>query len=164
MEEGLMKAWVFASFFAIFALAADEPAPKPDGAEPPPAKVEMNDLEKQFQKTMSGATLVGRFSTDGKDDQPPGEERYEISKVSKIGKDLWLFTARFGENKLPLPLPLPVKWADDTPVISVTNVKVPGMGMYTARVLIYKDHYAGTWDASTHGGNLWGKLEHAAPK
>lgn len=163
-----MKAALFATLFAVFALAADEPASKPDEnappPTPPPAKVELNDLEKQFENTMSGATLVGRFSTDGKDDKSPGEERYEISKVSKIGKDLWLFTARFGSNKLPLPLPLPVKWADDTPVISVTNVKVPGMGTYTARVLIYKDHYAGTWDAGDHGGNLWGKVEHTPEK
>lgn len=161
-----MKRLAFVAFTcaaSLFALAADEPATKPDETPPAPAKVEMNDLEKQFEKSMTGATLVGRFSTDGKDDKPPGDERYEISKVSKIGKDLWLFTARFGNNKLPLPLPVPVKWAEDTPVISVTNVKVPGMGTYTARVLIYKDHYAGTWDAGTHGGNLWGKVEHAAP-
>jgi hypothetical protein len=127
-----------------------------------PQKIEMNDLEQQFEKTMSGATLVGRFTTDGKEDKPPAEERYEISKVSKIGKDLWLFTARIGQNKVPVPLPLPVKWAGDTPVISVTNVKVPGMGTYTARVMVYADHYAGTWDAGDHGGHLWGKIQRGA--
>jgi len=129
-------------------------------------KVEMNELERKFERTMSGATLVGRFTVTGRGDdgKPPAEERYEISKVTKIGPDQWLFVARIGEAKFPVPLPLPVKWAGDTPVISVTKVKVPGMGTYTARVLIYDDHYAGTWDAGDHGGHLWGRIERAGEK
>src|SRR5688572_27220555 len=115
-------------------VAQDETAQE----QPPPAgdavPVEMNELEKKFEKTMSGATLVGRFTIEGKEgENPPAEERYEISKVTKIGEDQWMFIARIGEAKFPVPLPLPVKWAGDTPVISVTKVKVPGMGTYTAR-------------------------------
>ena len=136
-------------------------------ADPPPAgdavPVKMNELEKKFEKTMSGATLVGRFTITGQgaDDKPPAEERYVISKVTKIGEDRWMFVARIGDAKVPVPLPLPVKWAGDTPVISVTKVSVPGMGTYTARVLVYDDHYAGTWDAGDHGGHLWGRIERA---
>ncbi len=150
----------FLSFACLALVAADEPKPT-EGA---PAKVELNDLEKQFEKTMSGATLVGRFTTHGKEDKIPPEDRYEISKVTKIGDDLWLFTARIGKGKLPIPLPVPVKWAGDTPVISVTKFKVPTMGTYTARVMIYGDHYAGTWDADDHGGHMWGKIERADQK
>lgn len=142
-------------------VAEDQPAQE---QPPPPAgdavPVEMNDLEKKFEKTMSGATMVGRFTVEGQDgDKPPAEERYVISKVTKIGEDRWMFVARIGEAKFPVPLPLPVKWAGDTPVISVTKVTVPGMGTYSARVLIYDDHYAGTWDAGDHGGHLWGRIE-----
>lgn len=142
---------------------ADQPPEQPAEA---PAQVEMNDLEKKFEKTMSGATLVGRFTVEGQaeGDKPPAEERYVISKVTKIGEDRWMFIARIGEAKLPVPLPLPVKWAGDTPVISVTKVSVPGMGTYTARVLIYDDHYAGTWDAGDHGGHLWGRIEREGDK
>ena len=145
-------------------VAQDQPAQE---QQPPPAgdavPVEMNELEKKFEKTMTGATLVGRFTITGRgdDDKPPAEERYVISKVTKIGEDRWMFIARIGEAKVPVPLPLPVKWAGDTPVISVTKVSVPGMGTYTARVLIYDDHYAGTWDAGDHGGHLWGRIERA---
>jgi hypothetical protein len=142
-----------------FFISADEPKPAPPSEEP--AKIELNDLEKQFEKTMTGATLVGRFTINGKDDQLPPEDRYEISSVKKIGEDLWLFTARIGKAKLPLPLPVPVKWAGDTPVISVTKMKVPTMGTYTARVMFYADQYAGTWDAGDHGGVMWGKIERA---
>jgi hypothetical protein len=158
---------------ATVVLAAQDPArPQSDGDAPPPpaeapAKVEMNDLEKKFEKTMSGATLVGYFTAGGEnkaDHQPPVEERYVISKVTKIGEDQWLFVARIGDAQFPVPLPVPVKWAGDTPVISVTKIKVPGMGTYTARVLIYDDHYAGTWDAGDHGGHLWGRIERKGEK
>jgi hypothetical protein len=135
--------------------AAQETAPPAEQKKP----VEMSDLEKQFERTMSGATMVGRFSTHGKEDEHPPEDRYEISKVTKIGEDLWLFTARFGKAKLPLPIPVPVKWAGDTPVISVTKLTIPTMGTFTARVVIYEGHYAGTWDAGDHGGHMWGRIE-----
>lgn len=137
---------------------AAEPAKEP-AREPEKRKIELNALEEQFQKTMTGATLVGRFTVDGKEDKIPAEEKYVISKATKIGDDLWLLSARIGESRLPIPLPVPVKWAGDTPVISVTKMKVPGMGTYTARVMIYSDHYAGTWDAGDHGGHLWGRIE-----
>jgi hypothetical protein len=140
--------------------AADEPAPTsaPETEKP---KIELNDLEKQFEKTMSGATMVGRFSTDGKEDQLPKEDRYTIVKVTKMGNDLWLFSARMGNSKVPIPIPVPVKWAGDTPVISVTKLSIPGGGTYTARVVIYGNRYAGTWDAGDHGGQMWGRIERA---
>ena len=125
----------------------------------PKKPVEMNDLERKFEQAMSGCTMVGRFSTHGQEDKHPGEDRYEISKVTKFGEDMWLFTARFGKAKLPLPIPVPVKWAGDTPVISVTKLAIPTMGTFTARVVIYDGHYAGTWDAGDHGGHMWGRIE-----
>lgn len=148
---------------------ADPPPPADALAQQddPRAKVEMNELEKKFERTMTGATLIGFFTAEGEDkadEQPPVEERYFISKVTKIGQDQWLFVARIGDAQFPVPLPVPVKWAGDTPVISVTKLKVPGMGTYTARVLIYDDHYAGIWDAGDHGGHLWGRIEREGEK
>ena len=135
--------------------AQDKPAPA-DGRE-------MNELEKEFEKKMSGVTLVGRFSTDGKEDKPPKQDKYVISKVTKVGDDVWLFGAQLGDGKPVLPLPLQVKWAGDTPVITVTKFPIPKMGTYTARVVIYGDRYAGTWEDAKggHGGHLWGRLERA---
>ena len=138
-------------------LAAQDTAPPAEQKKP----VEMNELEKQFERTMSGCTMVGRFSTHGNEDKHPAEDRYEISKVTKIGEDLWLFTARVGQRQLPVPIPVPVKWAGDTPVITLTKFAGPTMGTLTVRVLFYGDHYAGTWDAGDHGGHMWGKIERA---
>jgi hypothetical protein len=136
--------------------AEQEPA-KPKAPEP---KLDQAKLDKKFAETLSGATLVGHF-TMGDNPHEPREERYVINKVSKLKGDYWLFTARiqYGNKDLTVPMMLPVKWAGDTAVITVTDVGIPGMGTYTARVLIYNDQYAGTWSGGKRGGHLWGRIE-----
>lgn len=117
------------------------------------------DLEKKFQDTLSGATLVGN-STRLNKPGISGEERYVIEKVSKMTGDVWLFQTRlrFGSHDLPLPLPITVKWAGDTPIITLTDFSIPGLGTYTARVLIYRDQYAGTWSGRNEGGQMFGRV------
>jgi hypothetical protein len=121
------------------------------------------ELERQFAETMSGATLVGHFTTSGKEAENPKTERYALGKVSKLKDDLWQFETRiqYGDHDLKVPLAIDVLWAGDTPVISLTKLAIPGLGTFTARVLIYDDQYAGTWSAGDHGGQLFGKLETA---
>ena len=115
-------------------------------------------LEKQFQESLSGVVLTGHF-TMGRDDKLR-EEKYTIEKVSKIKGDLWLFQARiqYGSRDVTLPLPLRVEWAGDTPVITLTDLAIPGVGTYTARVLIYRGQYAGTWAGKGYGGQLFGRI------
>ena len=88
-------------------------------------------------------------------------ERYEIEKVVKRTADIWTFHARiqFGNTDVTLPVPVKLVWAGDTPVVSVTDLGLPGLGTYTARVLFYGDAYAGTWSGGTHGGSMFGRLE-----
>tara|TARA_R100001132_G_C3275287_1_gene98089 strand:- start:4534 stop:5046 length:513 start_codon:yes stop_codon:yes gene_type:complete len=124
-------------------------------------------LEQKFAEQMSGATLVGHFSVDGKQNgKPPREERYEIASAKKLQGDQWLITARikYGENDVNVPMPLNVFWAGDTPVISLTNLTIPGLGTFTSRVMFYEGRYAGTWQHGQVGGNLWGKIEYANQK
>jgi hypothetical protein len=121
-------------------------------------------LEAQFRETMTGATLVGRFTDTNRPDATPKEERYTIQSARKIPfTERWLITARvqFGSKDLTVPMTIPVKWAGDTPVISVTDMTIPGLGTYTARVMIYRDQYAGTWSGTSHGGHLFGRIERA---
>ena len=83
-----------------------------------------------------------------------------IEGVSKLAGDTWLFRARlqYGGRDLPIPVPVTIKWAGDTPVITLTDVAIPGMGSYTARVVLYRDQYAGTWSGTNHGGQIFGKI------
>jgi hypothetical protein len=138
---------------------AEKPADKPAEKAPP----SQEQLERRFAEQLSGSVLAGHFTDNANKEKPLTEERYTISKVSKLKGDIWLFQTRiqYGKHDLSLPLPLAVKWAGDTPVITLTDVEVPGLGKFTARVLIYGDQYAGTWSGGDHGGHLFGRVEKA---
>jgi hypothetical protein len=119
------------------------------------------ELEKQFAQMMTGAALVGHSTLDGKEGLS-GEERCSIDRVTKVGGDVWMFRARMKleGHEIPVPIPVTIKWAGDTPVIEVTDIGIPGMGSYTARVILYRDRYAGTWSGKDHGGQLFGAIVH----
>ncbi len=123
--------------------------------EPPP---DMAALEKQFEESLTGATLVGNFTMG--ESAALREEKYAIEKVSKVKDGLWLFQARiqYGKRDVTVPLPLPVQWAGDTPVITLTDMTIPGLGTYTARVMFYRGQYAGTWSGKGGGGHLFGRI------
>ena len=122
------------------------------------------DLAKQFQQMMTGVTLVGHSTLTNREGISD-EERYSIDKVSKIGSETWLFQTRMklGSREVPLPIPVVIKWGGDTPVITLTDLFIPGFGTYTARVVLYRDQYAGTWSGKNYGGQLFGKIVHERP-
>jgi hypothetical protein len=126
-----------------------------------PAADEQAGLERKFQEMMAGVTLVGH-STRLNQEGLSGEEKYVIEKVSKLTGDTWLFHARlqYGSRDLPIVVPVTIKWAGDTPVITLTDLTIPGLGTFTARVVLYRDQYAGTWSATDHGGQMFGKIVH----
>lgn len=132
-----------------------------NNASPSEKPVDRAELENKFKNTLTKSIFAGRWCmvADGK----LGEERsekYTIQSANKIGNDLWLIYARieYGNKDLLVPVPVSVKWAGDTPVISITNLGIPGLGTYTARVVVYDNTYAGTWSASDHGGQLHGVI------
>lgn len=116
-------------------------------------------LEKPWTQKLTNARLAGFFVINGREG-PPQPDQYTLRKVEKAEGDKWLFTAviQYGNRNIALPLEVPVLWAGDTPVISVTNMTIPGMGTYTARVMFYGDQYAGTWSSANHGGFMWGHI------
>ena len=144
-------------------LSAEEPA-KPAAAKP--AAPTQEQLEERFVQTLTGATLEGRWCLveNGK----VGAEqvdKYTILAVSKLtGGETWTIMARvqYGGRDFTVPFPVLVKWAGDTPVITVDNVGVPGGASYSARVLIHKDTYAGTWSGGDHGGLMSGTITRSA--
>jgi hypothetical protein len=144
----------------VFALATAR-ALAQEKAPAKPAEPSQEELEKALSEKLSGATLVGQFTvSDVNDGKPLAQDKYQLGKVHKLANGLWSIEARivYGKNDVKLPLALPIKWAGDTPVITVTTVAFPGLGTYSARVLSYDDSYAGTWSGSNHGGEMWGKI------
>lgn len=118
----------------------------------------MSAAEHAFAEAMSGAVLVGQFTAG--EEAAPRPERYELGEVRKVGDDLWLLPARikYGDHDVTIPVTLPVEWAGDAAVIVVDNVGFPGLGVYSARVLIHDGRYAGYWHGGDHGGHLFGKI------
>ena len=122
--------------------------------------------EKAFATKLSGATLAGFFSLDGKESAPNKPDRYKIISAKKLNGDDWVITSKMkiGENEVDIPIVIKVYWADDTPVMSLTDLTIPGMGTFTARVMFHGDRYAGTWQHGEKGGHMWGTVEKPTPK
>lgn len=149
--------------------AAENPKLKPDPAPAPGAAPTQAQLDERFVKMMDNVALVGFFTFADRPVDKNGlkEERYTITSVKKINGDLWLFNARiqYGGQDVSLPLALPVKWAGDTPVISLSEMTIPGMGTFSTRLVLYKDQYAGIWTHGKAGGQMFGRIEKLpAPK
>ncbi|MEX0818796.1 MAG: hypothetical protein WD070_04355 [Pirellulaceae bacterium] len=143
-------------------VARSEDPPAPGDAQQDTPQVDREAQFKQFEQTLSGVKLVGRFTVLGKDDGPLPKEEYTINSVSKLPDgDYWLFQTRikYGDKDVTVPLPLEVKWAGDTPIITLTDFTIPGMGTFSARVVIYNKKYAGTWTHGKAGGHLFGVIE-----
>ena len=117
-------------------------------------------LDKKFQEMMSGVKLVGQFTVVGQNTDKLTKEEYSILSADKVG-DLWLLKARikYGNTDKTVPLPIPVKWAGTTPVISLDNFTIPGMGTFSAHVVLDGKMYAGTWTHDKVGGHLFGTIE-----
>lgn len=141
---------------------AQNKSPSTEPAANQPAENELTDHEQAFIDLLTKATLVGRFSVEGRDDRQPQPERYAIETVTKSSGDNWIVQARitYGKYDLPVPVPVQVLWAGDTPMIQVTDLKIPLMGEgFTARVMFYKNRYAGSWYHGKVGGHMWGTIE-----
>lgn len=119
--------------------------------------------EQDFSERMTNTVLVGAFTIDGRQSEAaPKQERYEISSVTKSSGNVWVFTARVKYMKFDatLPIPVPVEWAGDTPVVSLTDARLPGLGDgFSCRVIFHDDRYAGTWQHGEIGGHMFGRIE-----
>lgn len=125
------------------------------------------ELWRKFESTLSGVKLVGRFTILGQEDGPLPKEEYTIHSVKKLPEgDYWQFNARikYGDHDVTLPLKLQVKWAGDTPMITLTDLTIPLLGTFSSRVVIDNDKYAGTWSHDKVGGHLFGTIEKLADK
>ena len=136
---------------------ADEPA-KPATVAPAEA---LTPEEEAFAKLLTGADLVGSFTVDGRETAPK-QDRYSITKAVKMKGNTWAIHARikYGEVDITVPVAVKVDWAGKTPVLSVADLKIPGLGSeFGSSILFQGDRYAGTWEHGKVGGHMWGRVE-----
>lgn len=120
-----------------------------------------DELVKKLEQTLTGAKMTGRFTVLGKDDKPPAPEEYSIVSAKRVDGDIWILKAhiKYGKTDTTLPVPLEIKWAGDTPIITMTNMAIPGLGdSFSTRVVIYDGMYSGTWAHGKVKGHLYGTI------
>ena len=146
--------------------AQDAPKTEPPRAQAPVEKPKpqktRKEAEKEFAEAMTGCQLIGQFTVEGKAEagnQKP--DRYLIAGVQKVQGDHWTFT--YVHRGIPIPLVLRVLWAGNTPVMTLDEFTIAGMGTFSARVMfdLNSDLYAGTWQHGDVGGLMFGRIERA---
>ncbi|MBM3787961.1 MAG: hypothetical protein FJW30_26735 [Acidobacteria bacterium] len=117
------------------------------------------DHEKEFETRMKGVTLVGSSTRTNKDGVF-GPERYRIDSVTKAAGDTWIFQTRmnYSGKEIAVPIPVPVRWVGKTPVIAMEDLTIPGVGTWTAHIVLSGDQYAGTWKGEKGGGQMFGRI------
>jgi hypothetical protein len=126
------------------------------------APASLPEAERAFAERMRNVKLVGTFTVDGREPQPPRDDGYEIDSVEKVGEDQWRFNARFGRFNTTIPIVVPLRFIGDTPVIMMTDTPLPIIGTFTVRLFFYGDRYAGTWQHGEVGGQMSGRIERRA--
>jgi hypothetical protein len=162
MSYRFLVAAMLVALLSVSLAAQQPPADTAQPAAPGPTK---EDLIKKLEETLTNVKLIGSFTVSGKEDRAPRPEEYTISSAMKLPEgDVWLIKARvkYGNKDVTVPMPLEIKWAGDTPIITLTDLTIPGLGTFTSRVVIYENRYAGTWQHGKVGGHLFGRLEKAA--
>lgn len=142
---------------------AAPPATKPAVATPveTPRSEENTARGKRLATYLTGAKFVGKFTVDEKGDQNAKTEEYVIHKCEKIeGNDKFRLTARikYGDTNGDFPMELTIPFSGRTPVITLDAIWIPGLGTFSARVLIHDGRYAGTWQHGENGGHMFGKI------
>lgn len=137
----------------------------------PPAKpvLDRAALEKQFAESLDGAVLQGvwQMTTEGGLKgtgklSEPREESYHIAKATKLNDDQWVIQARiqFADKDVTIPVPVRVVWAEDTAIITLSDLSMPLLGTYSARVMVHNGFYSGVWysNPQNYGGVMSGRI------
>ncbi len=136
---------------------------------PKPAIPSRAELEKQFEETLTGATLTGVWQMTGEGGlsgqaalTEPKPDQYVIGKIAKVSDEYWVITARiqYADKDVNIPVPVRVVWAEDTAIITLNDLAMPLLGTYSARVMIHHGFYSGVWycGGKNYGGVMQGRI------
>ena len=124
------------------------------------------DVEAKFIAMLKNATLKGTWApvSQGKLGSERGDDSYRIARVEKKENGKWSVISVFavGEKQVEFPISASVKFAGDTAVLILDNVRAgPGKANWSARVMFHDDVYAGRWWETAnreHGGTNAGTI------
>jgi hypothetical protein len=139
-------------------------------AAPGPATAQGDaDAEVRFVAMLKQATLKGSWAPiqQGRLGGEQGDDRYRIARVEKREGDTWsIVSVTTVQNRdVEFPIPATVKFAGDTAVLILDNVRAgQGNANWSARVMFHDDVYAGRWWETSnreHGGTIAGTITRA---
>jgi hypothetical protein len=123
------------------------------------------DVEAKFVAMLKNATLRGTWApvTQGKLGGEKGNDSYRIARAEKKdGKWFVVSVFKLGDREIEFPIPCDVKFAGDTAVLILDNVKTgQGNANWSARVMFFDDVYTGRWWETAnkeHGGTIAGTI------
>ena len=130
------------------------------------------DVEAKFIAMLKNATLKGTWApvAGGQLGKDKGDDSYKIAHVEKGEGGKWSVVSvfNFQGKEMQFPIPCSVKFAGDTAVLILDNVRAgPGKANWSARVMFFDDVYAGRWWETAnkeHGGTIAGTITRAEPK
>jgi hypothetical protein len=124
------------------------------------------EVEAKFIAMLKDATLKGTWAPvqQGKLGTEKGNDSYRIARVQKSEDGKWsiVYVIAVGDKQVEFPIPVSVKFAGDTAVLILDNVRAgPGKASWSARVMFHADVYTGRWweaDNREHGGTIAGTI------
>lgn len=130
------------------------------------------EVEAKFTAMLKNATLKGTWApvAGGKLGSEKGNDSYKIARAEKSAEGKWSVVSIFkvGDRQIEFPIPCTVKFAGDTAVLILDNVRTgQGAAQWSARVMFHDDVYAGRWWETAnkeHGGTINGTITRAEMK
>jgi hypothetical protein len=124
------------------------------------------DIEAKFIAMLKNATLKGTWAPvqQNKLGSEKGGDSYRIARVEKTSDGKWAIVSWFNVQgrQVEFPIPATVKFAGDTAVLILDNVRAtPGKANWSARVMFFDDVYTGRWWETSnreHGGTIAGTI------
>jgi hypothetical protein len=124
------------------------------------------DVEAKFVAMLKNATLKGSWApvSQGTLGGERGNDSYRIARAEKTGDGKWSIVSviNYQGRQIEFPIPATVKFAGDTAVLILDDVKAgPGKANWSARVMFFDDVYAGRWYETAnkeHGGTINGTI------
>jgi hypothetical protein len=155
MTRFVLTCFAPVAFLAAVFSVADQAAAQGDG-----------DVEQKFVAMLKNATLKGTWAPVSQNQLggERGNDSYRIARAEKAADGKWSIVSviNYGGKTVEFPIPATVKFAGDTAVLILDNVRAgPGKANWTARVMFFDDTYAGRWWETSnkeHGGTIAGTI------
>lgn len=124
------------------------------------------DIEARFIAMVKNSTLKGTWAPimGGQLGDEKKDDAYRIVRAEKQEGENWAIVSLFEFNgqQVEFPIPAVVKFAGDTAILILNNVRAgPGKANWSARIMFHDDVYTGRWWETAnreHGGTISGTI------